>query len=121
MVGSGSPRDIGPIRIVRTVGLYLPDPERERMPQPKSAFDRLLPCDFYEPAEIMDPELMYTVTEIAKLLQGLDPSEEIDPETEAVLLDWAIPWVMTHSDDLVVAEPADEDQPGYYGVGPAET
>ena len=91
------------------------------MPRQKATFDRLYPCDFYEPAEILDPEMMYTVSEIAKLLQGLDPDAEIDPETEAVLLDWAIPWVMAHNDDLVVADPPDEDLPGYYGLASAES
>ncbi|KPN30716.1 hypothetical protein SY89_01453 [Halolamina pelagica] len=59
---------------------------------------------------------MYTVYEIARLLQGLEPDAEIDEETEAVLLDWAIPWVMNNADDLVVAEPPAEDAPGYYGL-----
>jgi hypothetical protein len=58
---------------------------------------------------------MYTVYEIARLLQQLDPDAELDEETEAVLLDWAIPWIMTNSEDLVVAEPRDDDEPGYYG------
>jgi len=34
---------------------------------------------------------MYTIPEIARLLQELDPDAEIDPDTEAVLIDWAIP------------------------------
>jgi len=86
------------------------------MPVAKEEFDELLPCEFYEPGELLDPDQMYTVYEIARLLQGLDPDAEIDPETEAVLLDWAIPWVIDNADDLVVAEPQSDDDPGYYGV-----
>jgi len=86
------------------------------MPRPKSSFDRLHPCDFYEPAELLDPDQMYTVYEIARLLQELEPDAGIDEATEAVLLDWAIPWVVRHADDLVVAEPPTDDDPGYYGL-----
>ena len=86
------------------------------MPVPKTDFDQLYPATFYEPAELLEADQMYTVYEIARLLQELDPDAEIDQETEAVLLDWAIPWIMTHADDLVVAEPRADDEPGYYGV-----
>ncbi|ACM57234.1 DUF5827 family protein [Halorubrum lacusprofundi] len=88
------------------------------MPEPKSTFDATYPCDFYEPAELFESDQMYTIPEIARLLQELDPDAEIDPDTEAVLIDWAIPWVMTHAEDLVIAEPLAEDGPGYYGVAP---
>jgi hypothetical protein len=86
------------------------------MPRPKSEFEALYPCDFYEPAELLEPDRMYTIVEIAKLLQGLDAGAQVDPETEDVLLDWAVPWVMYRSESLVVAEPAGEDDPGYYGL-----
>jgi hypothetical protein len=86
------------------------------VPTPKSEFDDLFPCDFYEPADLLDPDAVYTVYEIARLLQGLDPDAELDAGEEDVLLDWAIPWVMAHADDLVVAEPRTDDEPGYYGV-----
>ncbi|WP_280587880.1 DUF5827 family protein [Halorubrum sp. Boch-26] len=86
------------------------------MPEPKSTFDATYPCEFYEPAELFEPDLMYTVPEIARLLQGLEPDAQVDPDTEAVLIDWAIPWVMTHAEDIVIAEPLEEDGPGYYGV-----
>jgi hypothetical protein len=86
------------------------------MPRPKESFETLHPCDFYTPEELLEPDQMYTVYEIARLLQGLAPSAEIDEETEAVLLDWAIPWVMDKAEDLVVAEPPEEDAPGYYGL-----
>lgn len=86
------------------------------MPEPKSTFDATYPCDFYEPAELFDPDLLYTIPEIGRLLQGLDPDAEIDADTEAVLIDWAIPWVMVHGDDMVVAEPPTDDAPGYYGL-----
>ena len=86
------------------------------MPTPKSEFPELYPCDFYTPAELLEPGQMYTVYEVARLLQGLDPDAEIDEGTEEVLLDWAIPWVMTNADGLVVAEPRTDDEPGYYGL-----
>jgi len=86
------------------------------MPEPKSTFDATYPCEFYEPAELFEPDLMYTVPEIARLLQGLEPDAGVDPDTEAVLIDWAIPWVMAHAEDVVIAEPLKEDGPGYYGV-----
>ena len=88
------------------------------MPVPKSEFDELPPCDFYTPEELLEADQMYTVYEIARLLQGLEPDAEIEAETESILLDWAIPWIMTNADDLVVAEPRSDDEPGYYGLKP---
>ncbi|QKY21592.1 hypothetical protein B4589_014855 [Halolamina sp. CBA1230] len=86
------------------------------MPRDKESFDALHPCDFYTPEELLVEDQMYTIYEIARLLQGLDPGAEIDEETESVLLDWAVPWVMTNADELVVADPPEEDAPGYYGL-----
>ncbi|SDJ59644.1 hypothetical protein SAMN04515672_1120 [Natronorubrum texcoconense] len=86
------------------------------MPVSKSEFDSLPPCDFYTPAELLEADQMYTVYEIARLLQGLDPDAEIDQGTEDVLLDWTIPWIMTNADDLVVAEPRSDDEPAHYGL-----
>ncbi|WP_323172393.1 DUF5827 family protein [Natrialba sp. PRR66] len=86
------------------------------MPVSKSEFDSLPPCDFYTPAELLEADQMYTVYEIARMLQGLEPDAEIEQETEAILLDWAIPWIMTNAAELVVAEPRSEDEPGYYGL-----
>lgn len=86
------------------------------MPLQKDAVDTLYPCDFHEPAGVLDPETLYTVPEIARLLQDLDPETELEDDTERVLMDWAIPWVMTHADDLVVADPVEETGPGYYGL-----
>jgi len=86
------------------------------MPIPKSEFDQLHPCDFYEPAELLEPGQMYTVYEIARLLQELESDAELDAETEEILLDWAIPWIMVNADDLVIAEPRDESEPGFYGL-----
>jgi len=40
------------------------------MPEPKSTFDATYPCDFYEPAELFESDQMYTIPEIARLLQG---------------------------------------------------
>ncbi|MFB6137611.1 MAG: DUF5827 family protein [Halobacteriaceae archaeon] len=86
------------------------------MPTPKAEFDAVYPCDFYEPAELLEPGQLYTVYEIARLLQDLDPDAELDAETEEILLDWTIPWVVFNADDLVVAEPREEGEPGYYGL-----
>ncbi|MHC3439506.1 DUF5827 family protein [Natrialbaceae archaeon A-gly3] len=85
------------------------------MPVPKDEFEQLYPCDFYTPEELLDEDKMYTVYEIARMLQGLEPDAELEVETEEILLDWAIPWVMQNSEDLVVAEPREEEEPGYYG------
>lgn len=86
------------------------------MPRAKDEFETLHPCDFYTPEELLEDGQMYTVYEIARLLQGLTADAEIDEETEAVLLDWAVPWVMNNADGLVVAEPPADDAPGYYGL-----
>ena len=86
------------------------------MPIPKADFEGLYPCDFYEPAELLAADQMYTVYEIARLLQDLEPEADVDRDVENVLLDWAIPWVMVNAEDLVVAEPRDDDEPGYYGL-----
>jgi hypothetical protein len=86
------------------------------MPRSKDDFDALHPCDFYTPEELLDPDRMYTVGEIARLLQELDPDVDLEPEEEAVLLDWAIPWIVENGHDLVVGEPPEETDPGYYGL-----
>ena len=86
------------------------------MPVPKTEFDALYPCDFYTADELLEPDVMYTVYEIARLLQELDPDAHLDRETEDILLDWAIPWIMTNADELVVAEPRTDEEPGYYGL-----
>ncbi|MGM0371210.1 MAG: DUF5827 family protein [Halobacteriota archaeon] len=86
------------------------------MPVPKAEFETIHPATFYEPADLLAADQMYTVYEIARLLQELDPDAEITQDTEAILLDWAIPWIMVHADDLVVAEPRADDEPGYYGL-----
>ena len=90
------------------------------MPVSKDEFEQLHPCDFYTAEELLDPDEMYTVYEIARMLQELDPDAEIDAETEAILLDWAIPWVISNADDLVVADPRSDDEPGYYGLATEE-
>jgi hypothetical protein len=86
------------------------------MPRAKADFEALYPCEFYTPEELLDPEQMYTIREIARLLQGLDAEAEVDADTEAVLVDWAVPWVMVNAADLVIAEPPTEDDPGFYGL-----
>lgn len=86
------------------------------MPRTKDAFERARPLDFKTPEEVLDPDMMYTIYEIARLLQGLDPERELDAETESVLLDWAIPWMMINAESFVFAQPAADDEPGYYGL-----
>ncbi|RLM94795.1 hypothetical protein D3D02_02100 [Halobellus sp. Atlit-38R] len=85
------------------------------MPKPKDDFDTLYPYRLYEPTEVLDSELMYTVPEIARLLQGLDPDVELDADTEDRVVAWTIPWLMTHADELVINDPVG-DEPGYFGV-----
>jgi hypothetical protein len=89
------------------------------MPRPRGDFDDLRPLEFREPAEVLDAEKLYTIYEVARLLQGVDPEAELDVETENVLLDWAIPWMLKYSDAFVFAEPDADDEPGYYGLAEA--
>jgi hypothetical protein len=86
------------------------------MPRPKDSFERVRPLDFRAPEEVLDGDTMYTIYEIARLLQGVDPERELDATTESVLVDWAIPWMMVNADSFVFAEPAADDEPGYYGL-----
>jgi hypothetical protein len=86
------------------------------MPRPKSDFETLRPLDFRDPDEVLDEDTMYTIYEVSRLLQGLDPGRELDAETETVLLDWAIPWMMVNADAFVFAEPDADDEPGHYGL-----
>jgi len=87
------------------------------MPVPKEAADDLRPLEFRDPSEVLDPDELYTVYEIARLLQGIEPGADLDPTTEGVLLDWAIPWMLFNQEAFVFAEPAADDEPGLYGLG----
>ncbi|MFO7925382.1 MAG: DUF5827 family protein [Halobacteriota archaeon] len=86
------------------------------MPRSREEFDDLREFEFRDPVEVLDAEQLYTVYEIARLLQGLAPDTELDPATEDILLDWAIPWMLDHSESFVFAEPEADDEPGYYGL-----
>ena len=86
------------------------------MPVPKDTVDALRPLAFREPAEVLDADKLYTVSEIGRLLQGLAPDTDLDVETENVLLDWAIPWMLINADAFVFAEPSADEEPGYYGL-----
>jgi hypothetical protein len=86
------------------------------MPRPKADFDDLRPLEFRDPAEVLDDDEMYTIYEVGRLLQGVDPETDLDVETENVLLDWAIPWMITHSEAFVFAEPENDAEAGYYGL-----
>jgi len=89
------------------------------MPRPKSEFDDLRSLEFREPEEVLEADAMYTIYEVGRLLQGLEPDAELDVDTENVLLDWAIPWMIAHSESFVFAEPDRDDEPGYYGLADA--
>lgn len=86
------------------------------MPRPKSDFDDLREFEFRDPDEVLETGQMYTVYEVARLLQGVEPDRDLDPGTEDILLDWVIPWMLDHEEAFVFAEPESEEQPGYYGL-----
>ena len=86
------------------------------MPRPREEFEDLRPFEFRDPEEVLEEEHLYTVYEIARLLQGVDPDREMDAETEAILLDWAVPWMLDNSEAFVFAEPDADEEPGYYGL-----
>jgi hypothetical protein len=86
------------------------------MPKPKAEFDDLRALAFHDPEDVLEREKMYTVYEIARLLQGVAVDQELDVETENVLLDWAIPWMIYHQEAFVFANPASDEEPGYYGL-----
>jgi hypothetical protein len=85
------------------------------MPRPKDDFETLYPYRLYEPDDILDPDAMYTVPEIARLLQGLEVDTELDADTEDRVIAWTIPWLMRHADELVINDPVG-DEPGYFGL-----
>jgi hypothetical protein len=86
------------------------------MPRPKEAFETVRPLEFREPDEVLEADQMYTIYEIARLLQGVEPDRELDVDTENVLLDWAIPWMLKHSEAFVFADPEADEDAGYYGL-----
>lgn len=86
------------------------------MPKSREEFDDLRPFELREPEEVLEPDYMYTVYEIARMLQGLDPDEELDIETEDILLTWTIPWMLDHCNKFLFGEPEGIDQPAYYGL-----
>jgi hypothetical protein len=86
------------------------------MPRPKEEFETVRPLEFREPDEVLEADQMYTIYEIARLLQGVEPDRELDIDTENVLLDWAIPWMLKHSEAFVFADPDADEDAGYYGL-----
>lgn len=86
------------------------------MPIQREQVEDLRPLEFREPEEVLAPDKLYTIYEISRLLQGLEVDAELDVETENVLLDWTIPWMMQHTDEFVFAEPREDSEPGYYGL-----
>ncbi|WP_411963676.1 DUF5827 family protein [Haloferax sp. YSMS24] len=87
------------------------------MPKPKDDFDTLYGYLLYDPQDILDPDYMYTVPEIARMLQGLDPTTALNEETEDRLIEWTIPWIIQHEEKFVINDPRG-DEPGYYGIHP---
>ena len=85
------------------------------MPRPKSEFDALFGYEVYEPAELLDASRMYTVAEVARLLQDLSPDADLDHATESRLVAWTIPWLFAHRDALCISDPVG-DEPGYFGL-----
>lgn len=85
------------------------------MPRPKSEFDSLYPYEVYEPAEVFEPDRMYTVPEVARLLQDLPPDADLDPGTEERVVAWTIPWLFDNRDRLVISDPVG-DESGYFGL-----
>ncbi|WP_284009659.1 DUF5827 family protein [Haloarcula pelagica] len=86
------------------------------MPADKAAFDEILPFQLHEPEDVLDPDKLYTIPELARLLQGLPADAELSDFNESVFIDWAIPWMIYNQDALVFAEPDDEDVVGLYGL-----
>ncbi|ELZ93012.1 hypothetical protein C440_11951 [Haloferax mucosum ATCC BAA-1512] len=87
------------------------------MPKPKDEFDTLYGYLLYEPADILDPDYMYTVGEIARLMQGLSVQADLNEETEDRIVQWTIPWIIANQDDFVINDPR-SDEPGYFGLHP---
>ncbi len=85
------------------------------MPRPKTEFDRRYPYEVYEPAELLEPDAMYRVDEVARLMQDLPPTADLDPETEDRLIAWTVPWLFAHRDALCISDPTG-DEPGYFGL-----
>jgi hypothetical protein len=85
------------------------------VPRPKAEFDQLFTYEVYEPVELLDPDQMYTVAEIARLLQDLPAEADLDPETEERILAWTIPWLFAHREQLTISDPVG-DEPGYFGL-----
>jgi hypothetical protein len=96
--------------------VYQPSFPSPAMPVPRSAVDEVRPLAFRDPDEVLDADRLYTVYEVARLLQGLAPDAELDRGTEDVLLDWAIPWMVVNRNAFVFAEPTADDEPGLYGL-----
>lgn len=86
------------------------------MPRPREEFDDIRSFEFYDPEEVLEQDQLYTVYEIARLLQGVEPDRDLDPGTEDILLNWAIPWMLDHSESFVFAEPESDEEPGHYGL-----
>ena len=85
------------------------------MPRNRADFDTLYPYQIYEPDDLLEPDLMYTVGEIARLMQGLAPGDDLDPDTEERIVAWTIPWLFANRDRLVINDP-EGDEPGYFGL-----
>ena len=86
------------------------------MPIPRAEFDDVRSFELHEPEDILDPDLLYTIPELARLLQGLPHDAELSDFNESVFIDWAIPWMIYNQERLAFAEPDDEEVVGLYGL-----
>ena len=89
------------------------------MPLPKDEFEDVRSFELYEPDDVLDADLLYTIPELARLLQGLPVDAELSDFNESVFIDWAIPWMIYNQDSLVFAEPDDDEVVGLYGLAEA--
>ena len=85
------------------------------VPRPKSEFETLFPYEVYDPEELLEADAMYRVDEIARLMQDLPPTADLDPDTEDRLIAWTIPWLFANRDALAISDPTG-DEPGYFGL-----
>ena len=76
------------------------------MPIPRDDVEELRPLAFRQPEAVLETDRLNT---------------EIDPDTESMLLDWTIPWMLDNADSFVFAEPESEAEPGYYGLASEST
>jgi hypothetical protein len=86
------------------------------MPVPRSDHEDLREFALRDPEDVLDEDLLYTIPEIARLLQGLAPDRELPAEVEERFLLWAVPWMLDNQASFVFAEPTEGDEAGLFGL-----